>query len=348
MNSAEIKAVTRQDIAKASHVSVSTVSHVLNSSPRKVSAQTRDRVLAAATRMQYQGRVPEHSRRDPITHTIGIISTSFLGSHVLFNPFSVGIIGGIFDVAEERDYNVTLFTNKWTNRDISGHWLTERMTDGIIVLAPSIHRDLVETLLDAGIPTMTVAADACMLGTATVDVDNDKGTILLVEHLIGLGHRRIAHIAGHPSVTSTFIRRDAYFRAMLAHGLEVPDDYVVEGAYIRDLGYTCAKRLLSLPDRPTAIFAANDDMAVGALLAAADLGLRVPEDASVVGYDDAPYAAQNNMTTVRQPLNEMGRLATTLLFQKISGLEVEAKTFLLQPELILRGSAAAPPASYIE
>ena len=141
-----------------------------------------------------------------------------------------------------------------------------------------------------------------------------------------------------------FTRRDAFYRTMILRGLQVPDDYIVETGYWGDPAYEHAKRILSLPLRPTAFFAANDAIAIGILQAARDLGLRVPQDVSIVGYDDSRFAtdADPPLTTVRQPLAEMGRLAVTLLMQRIEGQAVPLKTHLLPAELVLRKSTAPP------
>lgn len=279
------------------------------------------------------------------TTCIGVLSTGFPGGSLIVNPYSAGILGAILATAEEYDRNVTLFTRTWEDRQICEQWLRETPTVGLIMIAPSIHSDMVPTVAELGIPTVAISADALSTGIPTVDVDNDSGAMLATEHLIKLGHTRIAHFAGYTSQTSAFTRRDAFYRLMRSTGLQVPDDFVVETGYISDPAQEHAKRLLARPDRPTAFFAANDAIAYGVLMAAKELGMRVPEDVSIVGYDDSRLAvdADPPLTSVRQPLEEMGRLATTLLMQAISGHPVEVKTHLLAAELVVRKSTAPPP-----
>jgi LacI family transcriptional regulator len=263
----------------------------------------------------------------------------------MLNPYSAGILTGILGTAEERDYNVTLFTRAWESREICEEWLNDTPTDGVIMIAPSIHSDIIPTITALGVPAITVSADAITTGIPAVDVDNDSGAMLATEHLIKLGHKKIAHFAGTTSQTSAFTRRDAFYRLMISHGLDVPDDFLIETGYLNDPARDYARRLLAQKERPTAIFAANDVIAAGILTAAVELGIRVPEELSIVGYDDSRLAVDSDppLTSVRQPLEEMGRLATTLLMQRIEGQPVEVKTHLLAAELVVRRSTAPPP-----
>jgi LacI family transcriptional regulator len=187
---------------------------------------------------------------------------------------------------------------------------------------------------------VAIAANSATAGCATVDVDNDSGALLATEHLISLGHRKIVHLGGTPGQISSFTRRDAFYRAMEAHGFTPADDAVVETAYHGEIAYTESLRLLQSPNRPTAILAANDHIALSAIRAARELGISVPEQLSVVGYDDAPMAALSDppLTSIRQPFAEKGKLATYLVLQKIAGLPVEARTHLLPAELVIRSS----------
>ena len=272
------------------------------------------------------------------------MSTGFHGHTILTNQYSAGILSGILTTAEDRDYNVTLFTRAWESRETCESWLRETPIDGIIMIAPSIHTDMIGAVLDSGIPVINISADALATGIPSVDVDNDSGAMLATEHLIALGHTRIAHFAGTTSQTSAFTRRDAFYRYMLSRGLDVPDAYVVETGYFSEPAFEHAKRLLSQENRPTAFFAANDVIATGILEGVRAAGLRVPEDVSVVGYDDSRLAVDSNppLTSVRQPLEEMGRLAVTLLMQRIEGQTVDLKTHLLPAELIIRKSTSPP------
>lgn len=247
--------------------------------------------------------------------------------------------------AEESGYNVSIFTRIWTNGGECEEWLSGYPCDGLVILAPNIHSDLVDSVKAAGIPAVATSADAVVLDIPTVDTDNDLGIVLAVEHLISLGHRRIAHLAGTMGQTSAIIRRDAFFGVMARHGLEIPDQYILEPGYFRDRAYTYSLTMLSRPDRPTAICCANDDIALGAVLAAKELGIEIPRQLSIVGYDDTIFGRFNDppLTSVRQPVDEMGRLAVNLLLQQINGQPGEVRTHFLPPELLVRGSTGPCP-----
>src|SRR3569833_2246538 len=220
------------------------------------------------------------------TACIGIMSTGFPGHTIINNQYSAGILSGILTMAEERDYNVTLFTRAWEARETCEAWLRETPIAGIIMIAPSIHTAMIGAVIDSGIPVINISADAIVTGIPAVDVDNDSGAMLATEHLIALGHKRIAHFAGTTSQTSAFTRRDAFYRYMTSRGLDVPDDFIVETGYWSEPAYEHTKRLLARDIRPTAFFAANDVIATGILAAIRDIGMTCPIDVSVVGYDD--------------------------------------------------------------
>lgn len=274
-------------------------------------------------------------------NNIGVISTAFSGGNIVYHTYAGGIVDGVMRTAEENCYNVTVFTRVWTNAFECAEWLREYPCDGLVILAPNIHSDLVETVKLENFPAVATSADAMVLGIPTVDSDNDMGIVLAVEHLISLGHRRIAHLAGTMGQTSSIIRRDAFFCVMARHGLEVPDQYVLEPGYFKDRAYSYALTLLKRPDRPTALCCANDDIALGAMEAARELGIRVPEQLSVVGYDDTVIGRYNDppLSSIRQPTGEMGRMAVNLLLQLINGAPGEVRTHFLSPELIVRKSS---------
>jgi DNA-binding LacI/PurR family transcriptional regulator len=258
------------------------------------------------------------------------------------NSYSVGIFDGVLSTAERNNYNVIVFTQAWKSREESEPWLSERKTDGLIILAPSIDSDMVNALADMNIPLVGVGADSLILGIPTVDVDNLKGAMLATEHLIGLGHRRIAHLCGTMSQTSAQTRLDAFRRVMSTHGLKVPDEYIIETGYEAIGTHNDVRRLMTGENPPTAIFAANDSIARTAIHAATEMGFDVPGRLSVIGYDDAQFAADMHpgLTTIHQPLAEIGSMAVNLLFKQRAGEPVEVQTYLLAPALIVRGTTA--------
>jgi DNA-binding LacI/PurR family transcriptional regulator len=178
-----------------------------------------------------------------------------------------------------------------------------------------------------------------------VDADNERGAAAAVAHLCDAGHTRIAHLAGPPDNANAVVRQAAFRRAMLDRGLPVPDAYIRDGGFLVHTGEAAAGELLSLPERPTAIFAGDDNMALGAYRAARRLGLRIPDDLSLVGFDDADYAHALNppLTTIRQPLFAMAEAAVELLLARLSDPERLHPPRVLPTELVARGSVAPPP-----
>lgn len=282
-------------------------------------------------------------------NTIGLISTAFTGGDIVYHAYAGGVLNSVMMTAGENGYNVMVFTRTWSNAIECVDWLRQYPCDGFVILAPNIHSDLVASIRSEGIPAVATSADAVVLGIPTVDNDSDKGIVLAVEHLISLGHRRIAHLAGTMGQTSSIIRRDSFFRVMARHNLEIPDHFVVEPGYFREKAYACTLELLRNPDRPTALCCANDDIALGAMDAAKELAIRVPMQLSIVGYDDTVAGRYNepSLTTIRQPTEEMGRLAVNLLLQQINGANVASRTHVIAPELLVRHSTGPAPQSAI-
>jgi LacI family transcriptional regulator len=260
----------------------------------------------------YEPNYPK-KRSETRSNAIGLISTVFAGPQLVHVPYTNHILQGVLHAADECDYNVTLFTRPWQRREESQRIIVGAAVDGVLIVAPSIHSDLVVFLAELEIPLVAISADAVDLRIPTVDMDDQLGATLATEHLISLGHTRIAHLAGTMSQVDAFTRRDAFFSVMAKHGLTVPGNYVVETGFNAVNAYADATRLLSLPERPTAIFGATDYIAYWTVQAARDLGIEVPRDLSVIGYDDAPIAVDSHprITTIRQPLVEMGDTAPT-------------------------------------
>jgi len=282
-------------------------------------------------------------------NTIGLISTAFTGGDIVYHAYAGGVLNSVMMTAGESGYNVMVFTRTWSNAIECIEWLRQYPCDGFVILAPNIHSDIVASIKSEGIPAVATSADAGALGIPTVDNDSEMGIVLGVEHLISLGHRRIAHLAGTMGQTSSIIRRDAFFRVMERHNLDVPDHFVVEPGYFRERAYASTLSLLRNPDRPTALCCANDDIALGAMDAAKELAVRVPLQLSIVGYDDTVGGRYNepSLTSIRQPTDEIGRLAVNLLLQKINRASVDVRTHIITPEILLRNSTGPVPQSTI-
>ena len=337
---------TIRDVARESGVSVATVSYVMNKSPQTVRDETRQRVLAAARRLNYQ---PNAMARGLVRRRMNILGVLFHVSAptIIIDPYASALLQGILTAAAATGFSIILFPERWRDASHSAAPLRERHTDGILASAPGVDSDMLPSLVAQGLPFVAIAAPSNVPTVIGVDVDNEKGARLATEHLLSLGHRRIAHLTGNPNEASAQARL-AGFRATLAQaGVSIPAEYIVPSLYKGRISYDKTLQLLALPEPPTAIFAGNDNLAMEVLEAARDRGVSVPSELSVVGFDDIPAASLVTppLTTVHQPLARIGETAARLLVARVAGEPVPAATHLLEPELIIRGTtaAAAPP-----
>jgi LacI family transcriptional regulator len=327
--------ITITAIAREAGVSVPTVSRVVNGRS-DVSPETRQRVEELLRRHDYRRRVARPRS------TAGLIDLVF---NDLDSPWAVEIIRGVEDVAHAA--GVGTVVSAIHRRSASARqWmqnLRARATDGVILvtsdLAPTIHAELrrlnvAMVVVDpAGVPTDEVP---------TIGASNWAGGLRATEHLIQLGHRRIGFIAGPPRLLCSRARLDGYRAGLDAAGIPVDDDLIRPGDFYHESGFEGGKALLALDDPPTAIFASSDQMAFGVFEAVRQRGLRVPDDISVVGFDDLPEArwASPPLTTVRQPLAEMGLLAARTVLRLAQGEKVETPRIELATDLIVRDSSA--------
>lgn len=335
---------TIRDVARASGVSVATVSYVINNGPRPVREETRRVVLAAMEELEYHPNAMARALVSRRLNTLGVLFGR-VEPAIVTNQYVTGVLEGVMSAAAERGFNVTLFTQRWKDAATSAMPLRDGRCDGVLAIAPPSDNDMVEGL--AGLPLPVIVVSAAVdpgTGLPFVDVDNEQGVRLAVRHLVELGHRRIAHLAGEVSQPSAGERRRGYLAAMAEATLPVPADYLVTARYNLGAGYEPTLRLLHLPQPPTAIVAGNDALAISALEAARELGVSVPEQLSIVGFDDTPAASMVTppMTTIRQPMARIGEWATRLLVDRIDGVPVDRLAHRARPELVVRGSTAAP------
>lgn len=327
---------TIRDVARAAGVGQATVSRVLNNSGY-VKPETRQRVVEAASAL---GFVPSSLARGLVRHatdTVGLIIPD------ITNPFFPAVTRGMEDAASEAGYTVFLCNtdNDPAMEALDVRRFRERRVDGIIFVGTTDRRELVESLLAEGVPVVLTDRGVSDLDVDSVLVDNAAGALAACRHLIDLGHRRIAHVAGAPHTRTGQDRWNGYRRALESAGMVYEEALVRCGDYTLGSGYRIGKELLNMGSRPTAVFAANDLMAFGVLQAAAEAGLSVPDDLSLVGFDDVQMASmvQPGLTTVRQPAYEMGRLAMTMLLERIAGdAPGGGRCHLYQPELVVRAT----------
>jgi len=324
------------DVAREAGVSVATVSKVINGR-YGVASETSARVLQVVHDLGYESSLVARSLRSHRTGVIGILVAGF-------EPFSAEILKGVGTALRGSPYEVLVYAGGydregegWERRSLSR--LSGTLIDGAVLVTPSI----VE--VEAGIPLVTIDPHAGPAGLPSVQSDNFEGAVTATRYLLELGHRRIAFLAGRADLRSSVLRRDGYEHALAEAGVPVDPDLVRDGEYLRDVARERARELLCRHDRPTAVFAANDLSALGTLDLARELGLHVPGDQSILGFDDIPEAAQAEppLTTVRQPLQELGRTAIDLLVELLEGRTPDRPNVTL-PTVLVRRDTTAPPA----
>ena len=332
------RGATIAQIAQELGVSVPTVSKVLNGRS-DVAADTRARIEEALERHQYQRRKPA---RPPAG--AGLIDLVF---HRLGSPWSMEIIRGVEDAAAAARLSVILSELGGVHRPPRA-WLDATLLRpplGVLTVAARLTAAQQRQLARRSIPFVVIDTD----GEPTQDVhtvgsDNWNGGLLATRHLLSLGHRRIAAVSGPADMLCSRARLDGFRTAHAEAGIAVDEDLILPGNFYVEAGYRAAHDLLTRPDRPTAIFAGSDMAALGVLRAATELGLGVPRDVSLVGYDDLPVAAWASpaLTTVRQPLEEMGAMATKMLVDLIEGRTPPTRRVNLATDLVIRESTAPP------
>ena len=332
------------DVAERAQVSQSTVSRVLNQTTSSVpiGEETRQRVLAAARELGYRPNPLARGLRGSAVLLLGVIVRD------IADPFFAQVISDLGAVARANGYNLVLGhagsspSEALLLKDI----LDARHCDGIIALGDLPDDETIfEEIKLVSCPVVNLCRGQAVAGLPTVNVDNRKGTMLLLEHLHQLGHSRIGMIDGG-WVGDIRERREAYQSFMQAHGWSDTAYRVLAERNDPAGGYRAMRALLALPDRPTAVFAADDGLAIGALKAAADLGLQVPEAVSIAGFDDIEQAQFTipALTTVRQPFEELAHVGLQLLLDLIEGGQDAATGPIVrvEPALIVRESCAPP------
>jgi DNA-binding LacI/PurR family transcriptional regulator len=332
-----------RDIATAAGVSQSTVSRVLSGAPSSVSigADTRERIVGAAERLGYRPNPLARGLRGAATMLLGVIVRDIM------DPFFAAAVEAVTSQARRRGYNVVLGqAHGRADEAIALRSVLEtRHCDAILVLGDMGDQPrLIDDLLASPMPTVALWQGSAIPGIATVNVDNETGVLQALDHLVSFGHERIALIAGRP-LGDIEARRAAFRSFMAAHGLAVPDGYLVPARNDAGSGAAAMKTLLGLDEPPTAVFATTDVLAMGALHAADEAGWIVPRDVSVVGFDDIPMAAfaVPALTTVRMPVSDMAIRAVDLAVDQAEGGTIAADApNVLAPTLMIRRSVSSP------
>jgi LacI family transcriptional regulator len=344
------RAPTLSDIAKSTGVSLYTVSVVLNGarSNTRVSAATRERILEVAAQMRYHPNAMARGLMNRRMQSIGILFCAVNFPYVILDHYAATILQGALVAATAADYSVTIFTDSWRDASKGVLRLRDGRTDGFVVVAPPADTNLASELVSLGLPLTVIAYPGAKYGLTSIDVDNEKGIHLAVDHLLQLGHTRIAHLTGNQDMASVPLRRDAFCAALRSAGLTPQPETILPTQYNGGLVPEAVQRLLQLPEPPTAIVAGNDNIAIAALAALRDLNVAVPDQISVVGFDDTPPAALVTpaLTTVQQPLLQVGETAARLLIAQIEQEEgkdqAQNNQHLLEPKLVVRASTTRP------
>jgi LacI family transcriptional regulator len=342
---------TLVDIAALANVAPMTVSRVINGSGY-VSLQMREKVQRVIDKLEYHPNALARGLKSQRSRVIGILVPDIL------NPFAAELAGSIQDAVLARGYTAFLATTEQsTKREHAAlSAFFDHRVAGIAVatVETAAGNEALERFTRRGMPIVVVGRNAAPVGVDRVTADHWKGAYDAVEHLISLGHRRIAYIGGSPRTAGRLRRFHGFLEAMRAHGLGVPEELIVgpnhesgPGYSKQADGYEAMKRLLSLPHPPTAVFARNDFTALGAMSAARDSGVSIPGDIAIVGFDNVPQSefTAPPLTTVSQPTAQQGREAAAMLLERIESRSDHApREVCLECELIVRGSTVKPVA----
>jgi len=341
MRKRENKSPTMKDVAKLAGVSISTVSHVINKT-RYVEPETREKVYQAIKTLGYRPNILASSLRKRVTNTIGLIISN------ITNLFYPEVVRGVEDLLAKYNYNLILCNS---DEDVEKEKnyievLFSRRVDGLIITPSksSETRENLDLFREKNIPIVLVDRKIEGLEEDVVLADNIEGTYEAISYLVSLGHKRIGIITGPLDTTTGCERLEGYLKALEDKGIKKDDNLIYEGDFKEEGGYKGVEALLNINNPPTAIFTSNNLMALGALKKITELGLKIPQDLSLISFDDMdwfPYFSPP-LTAVYQPAYELGETAVKLLFERLKRGRKKRKEVRLPTKLIIRESCAPP------
>jgi LacI family transcriptional regulator len=334
--------VTIRDIAERVGRSITTVSRALNDYD-DVSPETKTLVRRVAMEMGYTPNAMAQRLQKRRTDTIGFIIPTT--THRYYDPFFSEILIGVGNRAAEMGYDLLVSAQPAGERELAMYRqiVDGRRVDGFVLVRLGQRDARVDYLRTTGIPFVAFGREAGQPDFPYVDVDGAYGMRLVVEHLVALGHRRIACICAPFDLNFTTLRLNGLRTALERAGVSLQEDMILEGTLTHRSGFDNANRLLDAPRSPTAIVAFNDAMAIGAMRAAQERGVAVGAELAVTGFDDTPMAehAYPALTTVRQPIYQIGMMVCEMLVQLIRGENIQKRQTLLQPSLVIRRSCGS-------
>ena len=335
------KQATIDDVAARAGLSIKTVSRVFNNEPN-VRPETRDRVLAAARELDYLPNVSARRLASNRSFVIGLV----YDDHDPASDYVIDLQDGALGVCQGMGYHLLIQPCRTEAPDlvrnvIGLYWRST--VDGLILTQPLSDFDpLVSALLGEDLVFVRVSQRPCEGRCHCISVDDEQAARRMADHLVSLGHRRVGFVTGHPDHGSSHDRLAGFHASLTAHGIPLDSAPVEQGRYTFESGRACGHRLLSHEPRPTAIFASNDHMAMGVITSAHERDLDVPGDVSVCGFDDAPMARYTwpPLTTVRQPVKQVARVATRCLINGLRGIGERPRRHVLESEVVIRESTA--------
>lgn len=332
----------RNDVAKRAGVSGATVSRVFNN-PDSVADETRDKVLKAAEELNYHPNVIASNFVKRRSGNIGVIMPHFPRVHIFSVYYFSELLSGIGEALQEQGYNLMLFFHKMQIGKDNDYFPYFRAgnVDGCILLGTFKNDRGLLGIYDKGYKFCLINNYIADTDISFADVDNVAGAYEAVNHLINLGHSNIVFLNGPSFYTNSTDRFIGYKKALKEAGIPFKEQYVIEGNYGRKSGYEATEKLLTLSGKPTAVFAANDRMAAGLIQGLKQKEVRIPEDMSVVGYDDSDTAVliEPRLTTVRIPFFELGKQCAQEFISILKGERKTSFNLFLTPELVVRESA---------
>lgn len=333
-----------KDIAERLNVSISTVSYALNGGPRSVPPEVSERIRKTAAELGYRPNRIARSLAAGRTMTIGVVPV-VMNAGMVSAPYFQGCFNGIVVESKRRDYDVLLYTHDSLEPERLTDSLLDGRVDGLVFLAPHVGSSVLHRAAAEGIP-FSVLSGLSIDSAPAFNCDNLGGVAAAVAHLVQLGHTKIGHLCGNQGMVDGRERLEGFRHGLRQARLPERPEWVVDGAFSTECAFAQASQILAKKNRPTALVCANDEMAAGVYRAAWELRLRIPEELSVVGFDDSSAArlVLPPLTSVHQPMEEMGAAATGAVVDRLSGQTAQGKVF--STALVIRQSTARPTEVY--